>query len=201
MWSTDKQERDVQDWGVTSPALHHSEKEPIAMNSTTNRTHSENEQYEYYPLDTNAGYALLAEDHEIVVNPQTGQVTLVNWERRHFVTDCLFTVQECAVLMALLDAWSSYMPTDQLLRELRKQAGPTHEQQEPSGQDVPLTRLRTVFARCQERLHHLGLDIIPVGEQSLLLVRFQEPNREEQADAHEDQCDPSARPTAREEGD
>jgi len=127
------------------------------MNSTTNRTHSENEQYEYYPLDTNAGYALLAEDHEIVVNPQTGQVTLVNWERRHFVTDCLFTVQECTVLMALLDAWSSYMPTDQLLRELRKQAGPTHEQQEPSGQDMPLTRLRTVFARCQERLHHLGL--------------------------------------------
>ncbi len=170
------------------------------MDGNTSGTHSENEHYEYYPLDTNAGHSLLAEDHEIVVNPQTGRFILVNWERRQFVTDCPFTAQECAVLMILSDAWPSYVPTDQLLTGLLACPDPAHEQQE-SGHGVPLTRLRTILAACQERLHHLGLDVIPVGEQGTLLVRFREPRREEQAGAHEDQCDPSTRPAAREEGD
>ncbi len=59
---------------VSGPALHHPEKgKIISMNSSSSITQPENEYYDYYPLDTNAGHALLAEDHEFVVNPQTGR--------------------------------------------------------------------------------------------------------------------------------
>jgi hypothetical protein len=189
----------VQGLVVANPAApHYSEKELISMNSNVSIPHPKNDQYEYYPLDTNTGYALLAEDHEIVVIPESGQVILVNWERRHLVMDCLFPTQECAVLMTLLDAWPSYVPTDELLTGVR--SSPAYQQQGP-GQDMPLSHLRTVLSGCQERLHSLGLDVIPVGEQGFLLVRFHQLNREEQADRHEDQGDPSAHPAAREEGD
>lgn len=94
------------------------------------------------------------------------------------------------------------MSTDNLLTELRRQADPVHGQQESSGHDgVPLSQIRTMLVQCQERLHRLDQESIPVGEQGFLLVRFQEPSREEQADFHEDQCDPSARPVACEESD
>lgn len=96
------------------------------MDDNTSRARQDDTYYEYYPLDTDAGHVLLAEDHEVVVNPQTGWFALVNWERRQFVTDCSFTAQECVVLMALLDAWPSYVPMD----KLRRQADPAHEQQE-----------------------------------------------------------------------
>ena len=76
------------------PALHATvgEKELIAMNSHFRLSHEKNEPYDYYsldmsdyiPTDTGVGYTLLAEDHELVVAPQSGQVTLVNWERRRY---------------------------------------------------------------------------------------------------------------------
>jgi hypothetical protein len=135
--------------------------------SITSIPHAEHEQYDYYPLDTSAGYVLLADDHELVVTPQTGQITLVNWERRRFVTDCFFTAQEYAILLLLLEAWPTYAPTERLLEAL--------ECQVPDGQEqeMPLGFLRTLLAQCQERLQSLGLHTIPVGEQGFLLVRFQ----------------------------
>jgi hypothetical protein len=155
------------------------------MNSNISIPHPKNEPYDYYsldmsdyiPTDTGVGYTLLAEDHELVVAPQSGQVTLVNWERRRFVTDCFFTAQECAVFLILLEAWPTYAPIESLLDALPRQADPA--QHEPSANTVPLSRLRAILAQCQERLHALGLDVIPVGELGVLLIHFQESEREE----------------------
>jgi hypothetical protein len=189
------------------PALHATvgEKELIAMNRHFRLSHATNEPYDYYsldmsdyiPIDTGEGYTLLAEDHEIVVAPQSGQVTLVNWERRRFVTDCLLSAQECAVFLLLLEAWPTYAPIESLLDALPRQADPA--QHEPSAHAVPLSRLRAILAHCQERLHALGLDVIPVGELGVLLIHFQESEREEQAPPYEDQYTSSARPAACEE--
>lgn len=191
------------------PALHVTvgEKELIAMNRHFHLSHAKNEPYDYYsldmsdyiPTDTGVGYTLLAEDHEIVVAPQSGQVTLVNWERRRFVTDCLLSAQECAVFLLLLEAWPTYAPIESLLDSLPRQADPA--QHEPSAHAVSLSRLRAILAQCQERLHALGLDVIPVGELGVLLIHFQESEREEQAAPHEDQYTSSARPAACEEDD
>jgi hypothetical protein len=205
----DKHERGTCRTGQ-EPALHATvgEKELIAMNSHFSPSHAKNEPYDYYsldmsdyiPTDTGVGYTLLAEDHEIVVAPQSGQVTLVNWERRRFVTDCLFTAQECAVFLLLLEAWPTYAPIESLLDALPRQADPA--QHEPSAHAVSLSRLRALLAHCQERLHALGLDVIPVGELGVLLIHFQESaEREEQAAPHEDQYDPSACPATCEEND
>ena len=60
-------------------------------------------------------FALLPDEHELVINSQTGHFLIVNWDTRYIVADGIFRDLELQLMLVVLRAWPSYIPTNKML--------------------------------------------------------------------------------------
>lgn len=140
--------------------------------------------YEYYPLET-SGKALLSHEHEIVVNRQSGQAMLIDWEMREVRAETCFSPIELPLVHLLLDKWPSYVEYERCIRVLFSSNHSRAEQfiecislarqmKNSAMLDVILQPLRTVLHLCNEHLQVLGVTIAAVYENGYLLITSQE---------------------------
>ncbi len=145
------------------------------MDSTHSIPNHDPGRYEYYPLETSAGHALLPHDHELVVNKVSGKVTQVDWERRRFVADSSFTDEELPLIMTLLNDWPSHVPYEKMLvvvsdetpEQIAQRVG---EARTTNTLAAVLTPVRTILTTCNERMHLFSIDIAAVYETGYLLI-------------------------------
>ncbi len=145
------------------------------MDSTDSIRNLDGEQYEYYPLDTATGYALLPDEHELVVNKRSGKVTLVNWERRRFLAESSFTDQELPLVRTLLSDWPSYVPYEKILVLVSDELQQAilqrlEEARQMKTLETVLEPVRSILKECQERVNLFGINIAAVYEHGYLLI-------------------------------
>lgn len=138
-------------------------------NTNTIRT-MDDERYEYCPLDTSVGHALLPPEHELVMNKVSGKVTLVDWERRRFVSDSSFTDEELPLILTLLNDWPSYVPYEKMLiltsDETPEQIAQRVEEAHTTNTLATiLTPVRSLLTACNEHMHLFSIDIAAFYEQ------------------------------------
>ena len=141
---------------------------------------TERNTYDYFPLDVRDDIRLLADEHELVLNLATGQITLVDWEQRRFVTEATFTNEECRVLHTLLEAWPHYVPYARVLQAMHPHELPHHAVQQvetarrEGTMDALLHPVRTLLLNCQERMNRFGIEIVALYEHGYLLIALDE---------------------------
>ena len=132
--------------------------------------------YDYFPLDVRDDIRLLPDEQELVMNPTTGQFTLVDWEQWRFIAEASFTLEECRVMQTLLEGWPQYVPYERVLQVLHPQELPHHivQQVETAGREGTMETLllpvRTLLLACQERMNRFGIKIVAVYEHGYLLI-------------------------------
>jgi hypothetical protein len=140
--------------------------------------------YEYYPLET-TGQALLPHEYEIVVNRQSGQAMLIDWEMREVRAETHFSPVEIPLVHLMLDKWPSYVEYEKCLRVLFSSNHSRAEQfmecidlarqmKNNAMLDVILQPLRTVLHLCNEHLQVFGVTIAAVYGNGYLLKKHQE---------------------------
>ena len=132
--------------------------------------------YDYFPLDVRDDIRLLPDEQELVMNPTTGQFTLVDWEHWYFLAEASFTLEECRVMQILLEAWPHYVPYERVLQVLHPHELPHHLVQQvetarhEGTMDALLLPVRTLLLGCQERMNRFGIKIVAVYEHGYLLI-------------------------------
>jgi hypothetical protein len=109
--------------------------------------------FEYYPLSTKQGFALLSDEQEIVLNKQSGYMALMDWGYRQFIVDTILLPHEIPLIKLLLDKWPAYVPYRYLLPLATTEPGDidtVHDVQR-------LAPIHETLAACNERLRFLGL--------------------------------------------
>lgn len=130
------------------------------------RRMSSGKQFEYYSLDTKAGFALLSDAQEIVLDEQTGYVVLIDWANRLLIVGTMLAPQEIPLVILLFDRWPSYVPYEHLMQLLADSVSEetpiqvalaVEEAREAGTLDRVLEPLRSLLSSCNERLSLLGL--------------------------------------------
>lgn len=126
---------------------------------------SEPKHYQGFTLDIeNPDINLLADEHELVVNLETGHYTLINWDIRYIAADGTFGPEELTLILSLLTAWPTYVPVEKLLMASQRIGLEEINQASESKRDRMHLKLRCCIAECQQKMHHLGIDIQTIGD-------------------------------------
>ena len=156
--------------------IHHDDEENTRPPASGKEASRDADTYDSFPLDVRDDIRLLADDHELVLNLTTGQITLVDWERRRFVAEATFTNEECRVLHTLLEAWPHYVPYARVLQAMHPHDLPHHLVQQvetarrEGTMDALLHPVRTLLIACQERMNRFGIKIVALYEHGYLLI-------------------------------
>ena len=121
-------------------------------------------QYKHFSLEVAcAGIKILPDEHEIVLNTESGHYTILNWNMRYFVADGFFTQDELRFMLVLLDRWPSYVPNDTLLQVVAQQEAAYITQLLDTQGDQVLGALRILAESCRRKMHPYGIDIQKFG--------------------------------------
>ena len=130
--------------------------------------------YETFSL-SQAGLTLLADGQSIVINDETGQAILVDWQERRFLAEAYFNESELPVIADLLYDWPSYAPYQKLLTAISEwtpeqatQAIDTARTDETL--PAVLAGVQSVLDACRDRLQRFGLEAVPVQQRGYLLT-------------------------------
>jgi hypothetical protein len=125
----------------------------------------EGKHYQGFSLGLNdVGLALLPEEHEIVINAESGHYTILNWDMRYLVADGFFSQEELRFMAVLLEQWPSYVPNDMLLQAVTQQdlAQVTQLLDTQHDQEA-LTLLHGLAESCRHQMHSHGIEIEDIG--------------------------------------
>jgi hypothetical protein len=127
-----------------------------------------------YALDIeNPDINLLADEHEIVINTQTGHYTLINWDMRHVVTDGTFGPENQALMISLLEAWPTYVTIEKLLMASLRRGLEEINQASETERDRMILNLRCCIEECGQQLHPIGIGIQSISNLGYKLSRYQ----------------------------
>jgi hypothetical protein len=134
------------------------------------------EQFREFPLYLHYGrVALLPDEHDLVVNVQSGHFVLINWHVRYVVTDGQFTPSsgELSLMLTLLNDWPSFVPNRKLLQAMME---PSTEENtaifNASDKQHKLDALHRLVNSCNEQLRACGLEIQSVNNHGYKLSRY-----------------------------
>ena len=121
-------------------------------------------QYKRFSLEVaDAGIKILPDEHEIVLNIESGHYTILDWNMRYFVTDGFFNRDELRFMFVLLDRWPSYVPNDTILQVVTQQEVTYITQLLDTQSDQLLGALRVLAESCRRLMHPHGIDIQRFG--------------------------------------
>jgi len=128
-------------------------------------------QFREFPLHLNYGkVALLPDEHDLVVNVQSGHFTLINWSVRYVVTDGQFNpTGELPFMFSLLSAWPSFVRNEVLLQDVTDKARGECEDLIELGGEHALEPLRRLAESCRGQLHNFNIDIEDINGQGYKL--------------------------------
>ena len=121
-------------------------------------------QYRRFSLEVaDADIKILPDEHEIVLNIESGHYTILNWAIRYFIADGFFSHDELRFMFVLLDRWPSYVPNDTLLQVVAQQEATYITQLLDTQGDQVLGALRILAESCRRKMHPYGIDIQKFG--------------------------------------
>jgi hypothetical protein len=141
-------------------------------------------QFRHFSFAIPGTKALLPEEHELVVNVQTGHFLVLNWEQdsRYLVCDGLFIGSELSLMLALLNAWPSMVENHKLLwvvaHRPAEQIVLLLQEEETSAEALRLLHQLVEDCCCKTRV--FGVDILAVEGSGYKLGRYVNEVREEQ---------------------
>jgi hypothetical protein len=117
--------------------------------------------------------ALLPDEHDLVLNVQTGQFALINWNVRYVVADGRFDpAGELPLAFILLDAWPSYVENIKLLQVVTGYAKGEVADLIELGGDQALDPLRCLVDACRKLLRPIGIEIQNINGLGFKLSHF-----------------------------
>jgi hypothetical protein len=121
---------------------------------------AEGKQYQRFSLKiSQADLALLADEHEIILNLESGHYTILNWDVRYLVADGFFSQEELRFISLLLERWPSFVPNDLLLQVVIQQDQAQITQFLDTQHDQALGLLHTLAGSCRHQLRPYGIEI------------------------------------------
>ncbi len=118
-------------------------------------------------------HMLLPDEHEIVVNMQTGHYMVVNWDGRYVAVDGRFHELELQLMLALLSAWPSYLPREKVLHALFDRTISDIEELVAIDQAAVSKTVEHVVQSCNAQLALLGLKIQKIEDVGYKLSRLE----------------------------
>ncbi len=138
-------------------------------------------QYQGFSLSLEeSGISLLPDEHELIVNGVTGHFMVVNWDVRHVVADGLFSEAELPMMIALLNAWPSYIQNEKLLQAITGQSAQEITALLDSNHYAALEPLHRLVEGCRAPFRTFGIEIQNVGGQGYKLSRYAPARKESQ---------------------
>ncbi len=130
-------------------------------------------QFRGFSLDIEAtDIALLADEHEIVVNVETGRFLLVNWDVRHVVADGVLSEAELPMMIALLNAWPSYIQNEKLLQAITGRSAEEIIILLDNNHNAALEPLHRLIEGCRAPFRAIGIEIQNVSGLGYKLSRY-----------------------------
>jgi hypothetical protein len=122
-------------------------------------------QFREFPLYLNYGkVALLPDEHDLIVNVQSGHFILINWNVRYVIGDGQFNpTGELPFVFSLLSAWPSFVPNAVLLQEVTGKARGECVDLIELGGEQALEPLRRFAESCRVQLHSFNIDVEDIG--------------------------------------
>jgi hypothetical protein len=166
------------------------------MGSTESIIHQHSGPYEYYPLDVRT-FAILPDEHEIVVNPKNGLALLIDWDMREVRADCRFELEAIRVIMKLLSDWPSFVPYSKLLPLISPEPVPVIVERIEAARkkdtlEQVIAPLVAILEKCKPALSRLGLVAYPMPEQGYLLISASDPSQQNGREAPQEGSEPDA---------
>jgi hypothetical protein len=127
---------------------------------------------------TSSHLAPLPDEHELVINMQTGHYVVINWDVRYACVDGVFSKEELALAWTLLTAWPSYVTNEKLLYALMNRSASEIEDLLELGREETLQPLRALVTSCCEHFHAFGIEIQEIDGNGYKLSHYT-PTREE----------------------
>ncbi len=130
-------------------------------------------QYRGFSLNLEeCGIALLPDEHEIVVNVETGYFLLVNWDVRHIVADGVFSEVELPMMLTLLHSWPSYIQNEKLLQAITGRSAQEIAALLDSDHHAALEPLHHLIDGCRVPFRAVGIEIQNINGQGYKLSRY-----------------------------
>jgi len=129
---------------------------------------------------TSSHLALLPDEHELIINTQTGHYIVVNWDVRYLCVDGVFSKGEQILAWVLLTAWPSYVPNEKLLYALMDRSHSEIEDLLELNREETLQPLRELVTTCRAHFHAFGIEIQEINGNGYKLGHYAPP-REERA--------------------
>ena len=119
-------------------------------------------QFVSFSLDASTGdhqLMLLPDEHELIINVQSGHFVVVNWDDRYIALDGQFHEHELPLMLAVLNAWPSYVPVKKVLYAIFDQSIEDIEELVAIDQVAVMTTVEHLVRTCNAQLAPLGITI------------------------------------------
>lgn len=132
-------------------------------------------QFQCFALDiASASIGLLPDEHELIVNAQSGHYMLINWDVRYVAADGQFSQAELPFILVLLGAWPSYVPNRKLLQSVTNRSASEIAEILDIAYVQAVEPLRQMAESCRRQLRQIGIDIESVQDLGYKLGRWRE---------------------------
>ncbi|SRR5581483_1041689 len=160
------------------------------MDSTRIIADPDDKRYEYYPLENDYEH-LLPDEHELVLNTDSGYLVLIDWDQRRLRAEYQITDLEFLVIKQLLDDWPIVTPYEKLLplifsERLTEQIRQCLQEAQQTGSTrmyaLALDPLRTILKGCQKLLEAFHIKISAVYQRGYRLIEAKEQDERQEGD-------------------